>query len=145
MVVMPRPFLALLALPLVLGLTACDDTGAPEPDRSSPSQSVSAACAAVDESVADAVAALAAVDPADPAAAADAIAEVATHLETASAGVVNPTVAALLPAMQDDLDAIGAALTAIAAGDLSQSAELAAPIAGMQKSFARFREACGRS
>ncbi len=143
---MPRRFAAaLLALPLVLGLAACDGPGSSDPGRSTQSQSVQAACAAVDDAVADAVSALAAVDPADPAAAGDAIAAVAAQLKTASADVANSTVAALLPPMQDDLAAIGAALKAIAEGDLSQSAELAAPIAGMQESFAHFREACGRS
>ncbi|GAA3896874.1 hypothetical protein [Microbacterium invictum] len=128
---------------LLLGLVACDSLSEPAPTADS--QSVASACGEVSEAVADAVAALGQVDPADPAAAADAIAEVGERLHTASDSVTNSDVAALLPGMQDDLAAIGAALVAIAGGDLSQSAALAAPIASMQKSFSRFRELCDPS
>lgn len=128
---------------LVFTLTACDDAPAPRPTTQT--QAAAAACAAVDDAVVDAVAALDAVDPADPAAAADAIAAVGDRLRAASDAVSHTAVAELLPKMQDDLTAIGAALAAIADGDLSEPAALAAPVASMQDTFAQYREICGRS
>lgn len=134
-----------VALALVAGVTGCVAAPAPTPTPSADTQSVAAACAEVSDTVADAAAALQQVDPADAAAAARAIDKIGARLRAASGTVANAQVGALLPTMRQDLTAIGEALTAIAAGDLSQTGALAAPIEGMQRSFADFRDLCSGS
>lgn len=125
-------------------LTGCTgtDTSSPSPSATDSTQSVSAACDIVRESVADAAAELQHLDAADPQAAVAAMTAVADRLGTAAAAVDNADVAAALPSLQTGFTKTAEILQAIAGGDLSQLPALQQAAGDIQSSFTEFSELC---
>ncbi len=136
--------IATFTLAASCALAGCTSTGATSPSGSptGSTQSVSAACDTVRESVADAAAQLRKLNTTDPQAAVAAMTEVADRLGKAAAAVDNADVAALLPGLQSGFAKTAEILQAIAGGDLSQLPALQQTASDIQSSFEKFSELC---
>lgn len=133
-----RPALALTVL--ALSLTACSAPEEPAEPRSS--QSRAAACAAVSEHVASAMAAFTDVDPGDPEAAAAALGEVVDGLTEARSAVSHREVGRTVAQMHDGFAGLRDAVAAAAGGDLAGAAELAAATEKISSAGADFATSC---
>ena len=133
---------ALLTLSAVVVLgAAC----APDSDGDGDgSQSVTAACAVLADTVDDAMASFTEVDAADPTAAAKATANVRTQLATVADSVDNARVAEIVGDLRSGFDVLANETAAAATGDLGGTPGLAEATDRIRAGMSQYHDLCGR-
>lgn len=135
---MPAPLLRALA---VASLTVLLASCAPGPS-SGGTQPLPDACATVSGRVDEAMAAFADVDPADPAASASALTDVATSLGSAAGSIDHAELEATVTTLQTGIVSLRDAAAAAASGDLAAAAGLASATEQISGAAAGFRKLC---
>ncbi len=136
---------ALLAVLLLSGCTAGTGGGAatgPAASGAPATQTTAEACAAAEDAVTGTVDAFQQIDPADPAAAAEAFSEMSASLETAAAAVSDSEVSQLLPRLQRGFSEAAEVMADIAGGDLGRVGDLSGPTGEITDAFGAFGELC---
>lgn len=145
---MPRRTIAVAAAAVaLLALAGCTAPGGSEDDAASgvpgSDQSVSDACARIDDVLARATTGLQEMSSDDPAASAQALRTISDGLGSAAADIGNADVAALLPDLRTAFASAADSMEAVAGGETDRATALGDALSDVRGSVERFGELCG--